>query len=195
MIWARRKKKNKEYPRLETQRLLLRAFELSDSADVQRLANDKRVVSTLRSLPYPYEYGDAMRWIGTQKEEFQNGKAANFAVTHMNSGELIGSIGLLINKANESAELGYWLGITYWDNGYCSEAAVAVLRYGFGGLKLNRIHAHHMLRNPASGRVMRKIGLKREGHLRGHMKKYGQFEDVIVYGILRSEYESLRRDA
>jgi RimJ/RimL family protein N-acetyltransferase len=190
MIRLRHSKKRIEQASIETRRLLLRRFELSDAADVQRLANDKRVVSNLRSLPYPYEYGEAMRWIGTQQDNFKNGKSANFAITSLNSGDVLGSIGLLIDKVNESAELGYWLGVEYWGNGYCTEAAAAVLQYGFERLKLHRICAHHMLRNPASGRVLQKIGLRREGHLRGHLKKYGVFEDIVVYGILRDEFPS-----
>jgi [ribosomal protein S5]-alanine N-acetyltransferase len=63
------------------------------------------------------------------------------------------------------------------------------LKFGFDSLSLYRIHAHYFLRNPASGRVMQKIGMAREGHLRQHIKKWGQYEDIVIYGILKSDYE------
>ena len=94
----------------------------------------------------------------------------------------------LIDKQNNSAELGYWIGKPYWNSGYATEASRAVLKYGFEVLGLNRIHASHFRRNPASGRIMEKIGMKYEGCLRQHFKKWGKFEDLETYGILRSEY-------
>jgi ribosomal-protein-alanine N-acetyltransferase len=99
-------------------------------------------------------------------------------------------MGLVINQKHESAELGYWIGKPYWGNGYGTEAAKAVLHYGFTVLGLNRIYATHMSRNPASGRVMEKIGMKYEGCSRQHVKKWDVFEDLKMYAILKSEYES-----
>ena len=64
-----------------------------------------------------------------------------------------------------------------------------MLRFGFEQLALYKIHAHHMTTNPASGRVMDKIGMKKEGLLRGHVRKWGQFYDVLFYGILRTDYQ------
>ena len=76
----------------------------------------------------------------------------------------------------------------YWNNGYGTEAVQAVLKYGFEVLGLNRIHAKHFKRNPASGRILQKIGMKYEGCQRQHFKKWDNFEDIELYGILRSEY-------
>ena len=177
-----------ERPTIETERLTLRPFTLDDASDVQRLAGDRDIASTTAKIPHPYEDGMAEEWIGTHQERFDRGELVNFAVTHREQGFLIGTIGLVINKQDESAEMGYWVGKPYWNRGYCTEAAQAVLKYGFKILGLNRIHANHMTRNPASGRVMQKIGMKHEGHLRQHAKKWGKFEDIEAYGILRSEY-------
>ncbi len=68
--------------------------------------------------------------------------------------ELIGAIGLTLSKKYDHAEMGYWIGVPFWGKGYCTEAAKIVLQYGFEELKLNRIFAHHMTNNPASGKVM-----------------------------------------
>ena len=85
------------------------------------------------------------------------------------------------------AELGYWIGKPYWNKCYASEAAKAILRFGFKELNLHRIHAHHLSRNPASGKVLQKIGMQHEGCLRHHIRKWGKFEDMEMYGILIDE--------
>ena len=176
--------------KIETNRLLLRPFQISDANDVQRLAGDFEIADTTLFIPHPYEDGVAEQWISTHEENFKNGKELIFAITLQESKELIGSIGLILNKANEKAELGYWIGKPFWNKGYATEAAMAMLQFGFGELKLERIHAHYFARNPASGKVMEKLGMQYEGTLRKDIKKWGKFEDIKMYGILRSEYHS-----
>jgi RimJ/RimL family protein N-acetyltransferase len=179
-----------ERPTLKTERLILRPFTLADAPEVQRLAGDRDIASTTLNIPHPYENGMAEAWIGTHQERFDKGELVNFAITHGEQGYLIGSIGLMIAKEFDRAEIGYWIGKPYWNQGYCTEAADAVIKYGFEILRLNRIYATHINRNPASGRVMQKIGMKHEGHLRQHAKKWGNYEDIETYGILRSEYRT-----
>jgi ribosomal-protein-alanine N-acetyltransferase len=177
-------------PELRTDRLLLRPFILADAPVVQRLAGDRDIASTTLSIPHPYEDGMAEQWINTLQEGFERGEFVNFAIVLLADGALIGAIGLSLNQAHENAELGYWIGKPYWGNGYCTEAARAVLHYGFTRLGLNRVAAHHLSRNPASGRVMEKIGMQYEGCERQRVKKWGVFEDVKMYAILKDEYES-----
>ncbi len=178
----------KKRPTLESERLVLRPFDLSDAPRVQLLAGDRAVAATTKNIPHPYEDGMAETWIGGHQERFEKGQLVNFAIVLKHGGELIGAIGLGLSLAQENAELGYWIGKPYWGRGYCTEAARAVLRYAFTELRLNRVHAHHWSNNPASGRVMQKIGMRHEGHLRQHAKKWGEFLDVEAYGILRSEH-------
>ena len=116
-----------------------------------------------------------------------------FAITLRKEGLLVGCIGLTISREHVRAELGYWIGKPYWGNGYCTEAARAMVRFGFEELGLKRIHAIHFRRNPASGRVMSKIGMAREGCQRQHIKKWGTFEDLVMYAILKSEFGSRTR--
>jgi RimJ/RimL family protein N-acetyltransferase len=178
----------KERPTIETDRLLLRPFELSDAKDVQRLAGDRAIADTTLNIPHPYEDGVAEEWISTHQPKFEAGELVNFAITLRTSGELIGAIGLSIDQRFERAELGFWIGRLYWNNGYCTEAGRAVFQYGFLVLKLNRIHASHLTRNAASGRVMQKIGMTHEGCARQHTKKWDKFEDLQWYGILKGEH-------
>jgi len=179
----------KPYPTLHTERLILRPFTLGDADDVQRLAGDPAVASTTLNIPHPYEDGLAEEWISTHQEKSDLGIGATFAVTLRDGGTLIGCIGLIINQRHDRGTLGYWIGKPWWNTGYCTEAARAALRYGFEELGLNRVVATHVARNPASGRVMQKIGMTHEGCLRQHVKKGKGFEDLEYYAILKGECE------
>ncbi len=183
----------KERPTIETERLILRPFTLTDAPDVQCLAGARDIASTTLNIPHPYEDGMAEQWIGTHQEKYEKGEGLILAIVLRSDQSLIGSIGLNIDQQHENAELGYWIGKPYWNKGYCTEAAEAVVRYGFEVLGLNRIHASHLKRNPASGRVMQKIGMTYEGCLRQHVKKWDIFEDLEKYGLLKGDYE-LKKD-
>jgi ribosomal-protein-alanine N-acetyltransferase len=178
----------KNRPTLETERLVLRPFSLSDAPRVQLLAGDRAVAATTKVIPHPYEDGMAETWISSHQERFDRGEDTVFAIVLKPSGELIGAIGLALKLNQENAEMGYWIGKPYWGQGYCTEAGRAVLKYAFTGLRLHRVHAHHLSHNPASGRVMLKLGMRHEGRLRQHVKKWDAFYDVEAYGILGSEF-------
>ena len=179
-------------PILVTDRLLLRSFDLADAPEVQRLAGDYAVAATTL-LPYPYPDGLAGIWIASLREGIDRGDVAAFAVTLAPAGRLIGGVRLQIDGENARGELGFWVGRPFWGRGYATEAARAVIGYGFSVLNLHRIYAMHFSRNPASGRVMEKCGMVHEGRFREHVRKWGVFEDVDLRGILR-EYttETLR---
>jgi ribosomal-protein-alanine N-acetyltransferase len=175
-------------PIIRTERLTLRPSRLEDAEKVQRLAGSKAIADTTARVPHPYEDGMAEEWIGMHKRLFRRRKAVIYAITRTDTGSLVGAIGLELRMANERAEIGYWIGRRYWNRGYATEAAEAILMYGFTELGLQRIYAHHFERNPSSGRVMQKIGMKREGLLRRHFKKGERFENLVFYGILREEF-------
>ncbi len=177
-------------PTLETARLLLRPFRVADAADVQRLAGDFAVADTTLNIPHPYENGMAEKWIFNHRDWFERREQAIFAITLKMDGTLLGAVGLRIQREDQRAELGYWIGKSYWNQGYSTEAARAVLGFGFEQLALNRIDAHHFVRNPASGRVMQKLGMTHEGCLRQHVRKWDAFEDLELYGILKSQWPS-----
>jgi RimJ/RimL family protein N-acetyltransferase len=181
---------SKHPPQFKTERLILRLFELSDAKDVQRLAGEKAVAETTFNIPHPYEDGMAEEWISTHQSKFEAGELCNFAITLTQTGELIGAIGLIISSRHNHAELGYWVGVPYWNQGFCTEAAKAVLEYGFRDLELNRVHAHFLSYNPASGRVMSKIGMRHEGILRKHIRVADQYEDIEIYGILADDWRA-----
>ena len=119
---------------------MLRPFCLSDAKRVQLLAGDESIVAGAINFPYPYNDGVAESWINTHKREYQKGNSLILAITLKDSGTLMGSIGLYINKKHNHAELGYWIGKDYWGNHYCTEAVRGILTHAFNNIHLNKIY-------------------------------------------------------
>lgn len=180
-------------PTLLTRRLRLRPFELADALEVQRLAGDPDIADTTLNIPHPYRPGMAEQWIMTHEPAYDAGEALTLAVAGRKTGELMGAIGLTISQRFNRAELGYWVGKPYWNRGFCTEAAYAILSHAFEVMRLHRVHASHLSRNPASGRVMQKLGMVHEGRARQHARKGETYEDLELYGILRDEREAEER--
>ena len=176
-------------PHLTTERLLLRPFTLNDAPDLHRLVGEPEIADTTLNIPHPYEEGMAEEWISTHPERFDSGKGVNLAITLRADGRLTGAIGLDINERFNRAEMGYWVSVPQWNKGICTEAAIEILRYAFEDLHLNRVQATHLSRNPASGRVMQKIGMLHEGTLRQYVKKSDVYEDLEMYSMLREEWK------
>ena len=176
------------YPSLTTERLILRPFRIEDAAEVQRLAGDYAVAATTLRIPHPYEDGMFEQWFATLGPAFEKGEQIALAITARENGALFGAIGLTLDAANQGAEIGYWIGKPYWGRGYATEAARALVRFGFEQLGLNRISARHFAHNPASGRVLQKAGLRREGYLPQAIRKWDQFVDLVLYGVVRQDW-------
>jgi len=184
-----------EQPILRTQRLVLRPFVVDDALGVQVLAGAREIADTTLHIPHPYPAGAAEQWIATHPVTWDAGMGATYAVTDTGTGVLMGAVGLTITPAHAHAELGYWLGVPYWNRGYCTEAANAVVDFGFTQLGLHRIQAHYLTRNAASGRVMQKLGMRSEGVSRHAVRKHDRFEDLELYAILADEWIAHRRGA
>ncbi len=176
-------------PNLETGRLVLRPLTLQDAPPLALLAGRREIADTTISIPHPYSEQQARQWIGETADLFAKGKAVVFGMELKGEGSLVGAVGLRdIDVEHSLAEMGFWVAVERWGHGYATEAARAVLAFGFEQLKLNRIYAHHMVRNPASGRVLARIGMKQEGLLRERVRKWGVFEDVVLMAALRGEW-------
>ncbi|HXY51838.1 MAG TPA: GNAT family protein [Terriglobales bacterium] len=174
--------------RLQTVRLVLRPYSLADVNDLCQLAGAREVAATTLRIPHPYRQQDAVDYVKACLTADGRG-STRFAITLLDGGRLCGGIGLHIEPApaERNAELGYWLGVPYWGQGYATEAARAVARYGIEVLGVHRIYATHFAHNLASGRVLQKIGMRYEGRLRENVHKWGEFYDSLVYGMLASD--------
>ncbi len=168
---------------IHTERLVLRPFTLTDAPRVKALAGDRRIYETTLLIPHPYEEGMAEAWIATHQACFYEGRGAVFAICKQ-SGDLIGAIELHRVGTYNRAELGYWVGTEFWNRGYCTEAARVIVDYGFKVLWCHKISATHFVGNPASGRVLEKIGMIREGMLRDEVLKEGKYVSLVRYAIL-----------
>ena len=172
-------------PVLDTPRLWLRPYAITDAPAVQRLAGDRRVADAATTIPHPYPDGAAEAWIATHAPSFAARKEVTFAVALRASGELVGTVSLLdISAHHARAELGYWTGAPFWGSGYCTEAVRRLIPFANEFLGTTRVVGKCLARNPASARVMEKAGLAREGYMLKHTLKNGRYEDVILYGVV-----------
>jgi len=124
-------------------------------------------------------------------EGFQTKNKYIFGIRLKTTDELIGGMGLHIHKDFNRAVLGYWIGLPFWNKGYATEAASAILKFGFEVVEINKIFATHLVENPASGKVMIKNGMIKEGELKDHTKKGEVYQSVYQYRLTRAEYELL----
>ncbi|XOV88079.1 MAG: GNAT family N-acetyltransferase [Pseudomonadota bacterium] len=169
-------------PTLKSEYVTLRPFTVSDAPVVQKLAGAFEVADTTLTIPHPYADGAAETWIAMHEPAFDAGKGATFAIVQED--EVKGAISLMSIEPDHQAELGYWVGVPYWGRGLCTAAGTLVVAFAFSSLSLQRLHARHLSRNPASGRVLRKLGFTHEGSRRGHVMKWGKLEDVEEYGLM-----------
>lgn len=173
---------------LKTERLILRPFKSSDARSVQLKAGKKEIAKTTLNIPHPYPNGAAEEWIASHRLKFESGESIPYAITLKGTGELVGAAELTVTKRFNHAELGYWIDTDHWGEGYATEAARALLDYGFTAQRLHKIFAVHMTNNPASGGVMKKLGMKKEGVLKKHILKSHRYEDIVMYGMLKTEW-------
>ena len=113
------------------------------------------------------------------------GEIYSFSMINKVDNSLIGCVSLRVSKSDNEAELGYWVGHPFWGQGFATEAAQAVVDFGFEELNLRRIFAAAMTKNPTSSNVMSKIGMKFEKNLPKHILKSGVYEDLVLYGMER----------
>ncbi|MCX6967417.1 MAG: GNAT family N-acetyltransferase [Verrucomicrobia bacterium] len=183
-------------PTLHTKRLVLRPFKHADAPRLQQLASAPEVAATTLNIPHPYPDGMALLWIQQHPDMFKAGEGVVFAIELRREAALIGCVGLGCDPENQNAELGYWIGVPYWNRGYATEAARMVVAFGFAYFGLHCIKSSYFRSNPASGRVMEKIGMRYEGCRREQLFKEGRgFEDVVEYGLLSADFncQSLNR--
>ena len=172
-----------KFPIIPTERLILSELKGKDIPFIVQYLQHRIFSDLTSNIPHPYLESDAASWLKMSKEAFDNHTGYTFAIRNK-EGQIMGAIGLH-DRDDDKAELGYWIGIPYWNKGLVTEAAQAVLDFGFKKLEFNKIFATHFLHNPASGRIMEKIGMKQEAVLKQEMKKDGEYFDIVRYAIFK----------
>jgi [ribosomal protein S5]-alanine N-acetyltransferase len=176
------------HPTLETQRLLLRPFTMQDAPKVYEYLSDSRIPVRMHRIPNPC----TMEWVEHYlykaiHEDPEIGRF-QFALARKSDGELVGRMNIRVAAEHQRAEIGYWIGVPHWGNGYATEAGKRILQYGFESLGVQRIIGTVYSHNRASAQVLQKLGMRYEITRRQDTYKNGVFEDSEIYGILRGEF-------
>lgn len=180
-----------KFPKIETNRLILGRLSYKDIPKIIEYAGNKKVAETTLNIPHPYEEKDAVFWINSANIGLESKTQYTFGIRTKIEDEFIGGIGLKIDNRFQSAELGYWIAEPYWNKGFASEAVEAILKFGFTELNLNKIFATHLVENQASGKVMTKNGMLKEGELKDHTKKGNLFKSLIQYRLTQNEFKNI----
>jgi ribosomal-protein-alanine N-acetyltransferase len=174
---------------INTARLVLRPWSLADVDDIFAYAQDEEWSRFLRFIPKPYSRSDAEAFLAMQAK-MDRGKHQSWAIVLGRN--CIGGINIRLDESNCLGEIGYSVARAQWNNGYCTEAARAVIDAAFEAIAdLNRIRAMADESNSASHRVLRKVGMTKEGVLRQNRVERGEVIDEAWFGILRSEWRPL----
>lgn len=167
------------FPELNTKRLKLRKIQIEDIPSLVKYANNKKISDHVLNIPYPYQEPDAVFRISYVVQGFKNKARYVFAITLKEGSEFIGEISLHLDMHKPIAQLGYWLGEAFWNKGIGTEAAEAVVKFGFEKLNINLIFATCHVENKASEKVL----------LNNGMRKDNMNGNVIQYSLTKQEYE------
>jgi RimJ/RimL family protein N-acetyltransferase len=170
---------------LETERLMLRRPTLADVKAIAQLANDRRIAENTRRLPHPYSQDHAVDFVRRTADGADN------AFLIENNFVPIGMVGISWNE-HDAAELGYWLGVEHWGQGFGTEAARAAIDYFFEEFDLDQLHAGARVTNPSSRNVLEKCGFQWSGVELHRFEALGSSTPVDRFRLSRSVWSSLK---
>jgi RimJ/RimL family protein N-acetyltransferase len=168
---------------LKTARLVLRSPRPDDAKALKALINDRRIAENMATIPHPYTLKDARSFI-----EAAAGKSL-FVIT-LGDGRLVGGGGIGLRPRGH--EIGYWIGVPYWGNGYATEAARAFVDHAFRDLELTELLAGARVTNPASRRVLEKCGFQWTGVVLQRVLALNSSAPSDRFRLDRGLWESLR---
>ncbi len=175
-------------PVVRTRRLELRLPDPARSGELVRLIGDRTVARWTLTIPYPYRLSDARAWLRRAARGRRTGSHLALQVVRRRDRALVGGVGLHhLDPEVARAEIGYWIGRPFRGQGYAREAAGALVTFAFRRLGFYRVEGRTAPGNFRSGRVLRAIGFRREGHLRGNLVKDGEHRDEILYARLLTD--------
>ncbi|MBU9722744.1 MULTISPECIES: GNAT family N-acetyltransferase [Bacillaceae] len=177
-------------PKIETERLILRKMYIRDTqAAFDHWLSDERVADHRVNAPHKSisETSERVEKVisGYEKTDF-----CYWGIELKHNGVLIGEIDFYnFDSSTDNCEVSYSIGHKWWNQGYGTEALKAVVEFGFKHMNLHKISGSHNMDNPASGRIMRKVGMEQEGMIRHMIRNYkNQYKDCAVCGILQEDY-------
>ena len=173
---------------IETERLILRRFTVEDAQDMyDNWASDPEVTRFL-TWPAHSSVEVTKSLLSDWVTRYANGDYFNWVMEYKETHAAIGNISVVrLNEDTEAADMGYCMSRAYWGRGMMPEALKAVMDYLFDVVGLNRVAACHDVNNPKSGRVMDKVGMKREGVLRAAAKSNQGIYDIVYHSMIRKD--------
>jgi len=171
---------------LETERLMLRRPTLADVSAITRLANDRRIAENTRRLPHPYSQDHAIEFVrGTAEDN----RGAVFLIE--NNFVPIGVVGVNWHQP-DAPELGYWLGVEHWGQGFGTEAARAVIDFTFEEFDIEQLMSGARVTNPSSRNILEKCGFQWSGVELHRFEALGSSTPVDRFRLSRSVWSSLK---
>ena len=171
---------------LETERLMLRRPTLADVKEIARLANDRRIAENARRLPHPYSPDDAVAFV----RAIANDKRETVFLIENNHAP-VGMVGVDW-RAPEAPELGYWLGVEHWGQGFATEAARAVIDFTFEEFEVEQLISGARVANPASRNILEKCGFQWIGVELHRFEALGSSTPVDRFRLSRGVWSSLK---
>jgi RimJ/RimL family protein N-acetyltransferase len=182
----------KKAPLLESGRLFMRPMCAGDLSFIHENMNDKRISYNLSYTPHPYTVEMAENWMKNIDYGMSHANCCYWAVCEKETKAPIGSMGISIFKEQEGAEMHYWINADHWNRGYCTESSKRMIVHVFDILNAHRLAITHRENNLPSKKVIEKCGFVYEGMQRDGLKRFGKFENVICYSMLRDDYKKLK---
>jgi RimJ/RimL family protein N-acetyltransferase len=173
-------------PVLETERLVLRAPRLEDAKAVAQLANDRRIAENTARIPHPYSLADAEKFIASVNRDDNE---IAFLITREKV--VLGAVGISLSE-REPPDLGYWLGVPFWGQGYATEAVRAVIDHAFADLDYEVLGAGARVTNPASRRVLEKCGFQWTGVGLTRIRALASSAPIDRFRLERAIWRSLK---
>lgn len=179
----------KEFPQLQTERLVLRKQELKDAPHLQQLRSNEQVMAYMDSDRHT-DVPTSEAFIARNLESYEQKSGFFWVITAAETGRYLGDIILRkINRSNARAEIGYTLLPDFWGRGYMKEAMRAVIVFGFENLKLHSFEANINPANTTSRGLLLKIGFVKEAYFRENYYYNGKFLDTELYSLLVKDFE------
>lgn len=176
---------------METDRLILRKFKVSDSNDMFKNWGSDTKVTKYLSWPTHKSIKDAEDIVNLWISNYKDNNVYNWVIELKKINEAIGNISIVkLEDINNSCEIGYCLSSKYWNKGITTEAFKPIIKYLFEEVAMNRICAKHDIDNVSSGKVMQKCGMVYEGTLREVQFRHNKFSSLAVYSLIRKEWIS-----
>jgi [ribosomal protein S5]-alanine N-acetyltransferase len=174
---------------METARLFLRDLRDCDAAALATALSNLNISRNTSSIPYPNTLADAVGFISRQKSK-PSASLKNVITLKSNPQELIGSIRLHIDPVAHRCELGYWIAEPHWGRGYATEAAACMVDYAFTVLNFPAVLAAYNTDNPASGRVLYRLGFSQTGSGEDFCLAQGKSIPVTLVSLAKQQWQA-----